>query len=227
MRLFLGGGGNSIDSFELDKKFVASLDLSKPILYIPIAISSIKHPYPECLEWVLSVFKIHSVTNIIMWNEEDLKNKVKEDFDKFSGVYIGGGNTYKLLKELKEFGTLKIISLLAQEGLPIYGGSAGAIILAKTIFPAGYADTNEVRVTDFSALNLIHEHDVWCHYIEDDNDSIIEYLAKYNLEKILAIPENAGLFVTEDSIEIVGPGMITLFKNDFQKVLNPGELVVY
>ena len=33
MKLFLGGGGGGADSIELDKRFVATLDLSKPLLY--------------------------------------------------------------------------------------------------------------------------------------------------------------------------------------------------
>lgn len=44
MKLFLGGGGGGTDSIELDKKFVASLNLSKPLLYIPIATNTSKYP---------------------------------------------------------------------------------------------------------------------------------------------------------------------------------------
>ena len=213
MKLFLGGGGDSKDSIELDKKFVDSLDLSKPLLYIPIALDQIKHPYPECLEWISSALTPYGAVNIVMWTEDDLKNKTKEDFDQFSGIYIGGGNTYKLLSELKEFGTLEIIKSLAQDNIPIYGGSAGAIILSRTIIPAGYADTNEVGITDFNALNLVHGYDVWCHYVENDDNSVTEYMTKYDLKKIIAIPENAGLVVSEEKIEIVGPGQTVVFKS--------------
>jgi len=40
MKLFLSGGGDGQDSFELDKKFIEAIDTSKPILYIPIAINN-------------------------------------------------------------------------------------------------------------------------------------------------------------------------------------------
>ena len=211
MKLFLGGGGGGADSIELDKKFVASLDLSKPLLYIPIATNTAKYHYSGCVAWLSSVLGPLGVKNIVMWTEEDLRAKTKEEFVQFSGIYIGGGNTYKLLKELKEFETFDILSTLAKEGMPIYGGSAGAIILAKTIIPAGFLDENKVGLTDFSGLNLVQGYDVWCHYTGNEDDSIRDYMKRFNLEKIIAIPEDAGLTVSEKEIEEVGPGKVKFF----------------
>ena len=211
MKLFLGGVGGGKDSIELDKKFVASLDLSKPLLYIPIATNTAKYPYSGCVAWLSGVLEPLGVTDIVMWVEEDLKIKTKEDFAQFSGIYIGGGNTYKLLKGLKEFGTFDILSLLAKEGMPVYGGSAGAIILAKTIIPAGFLDENEVGISDFSALDLIDGHDIWCHYTGTEDDSIRSYMNQFGLQKVVAIPENAGLVVSENGIEKVGPGKVKFF----------------
>ncbi len=211
MKLFLGGGGGGKDSIELDKKFVASLDLSKPLLYIPIATNTAKYPYSGCVAWLESVLGPLGVSNIVMWAEEDLKTKTKKDFRQFGGVYIGGGNTYKLLKELREFGTFEILLDLAKEGVSIYGGSAGAIILAKTIIPAGFLDENKVGITDFFALNLVNEFDVWCHYSGNEDDAIRDYMTKFNIEKIIALPENGGIVVIDGVIESVGPGTVVAF----------------
>ncbi len=211
MKLFLGGGGGGTDSIELDRKFVASLALSKPLLYIPIATNTAKYPYSGCVTWLSGVLGPLGVKDIVIWVEEDLKTKVKDDFTQFSGIYIGGGNTYKLLKELKEFGTFDILSSLARDGMPIYGGSAGAIILAKTIIPAGFLDENRVGLTNFSALDLVHGYDVWCHYTGTEDNSIKDYMERFDLQKIIAIPENAGLIVREEKIEEVGPGKVKFF----------------
>lgn len=224
MKLFLGGGGGGKDSIELDKKFVASLDLSKPLLYIPIATNTAKYPYSGCIAWLSSVLGPLGVKEIIMWTEEDLKIKTKEDLSQFSGIYIGGGNTYKLLKELKEFGTLNILSTLAEEGMPIYGGSAGAIILAKTIIPAGFLDENKVGLTDFSSLNLVHGFDIWCHYAPSQDEVVKKYMTDNGLEKVIAIPETAGLYVTEKSIEAVGPANVKVFDTDTREV-RPGGVI--
>lgn len=225
MKLFLGGGGGKEDSIELDKKFVVNLDLSRPLLYIPIAINTDKHPYSGCLEWFLDVFSPLGVKNVIMWVEEDLKEKQEKDFEQFGGVYIGGGNTFKLLKELKEFGTFEILRKLAGRDIQIYGGSAGAIIFAKTIIPALSADENFVELTDFSALNLVKNYDIWCHYSESLDPTIKSYIDKYGLKKIIATPENAGLFVTENHIEVVGPASVKIFEGKGAETLNPGDLI--
>lgn len=225
MKLFLGGGGGKEDSIELDKKFVASLDLSKPLLYIPIAINTEKHPYSGCLEWLLDVFGPLGVKDITMWTEDDLKVKQEKDFEQFGGVYIGGGNTFKLLKELKEFGTFEILKKLAQKDIPIYGGSAGAIIFAKTIIPALSADENSVELTDFSAFNLVKNYDMWCHYSESLDPTIKSYMDKYSLKKIIAIPENAGLYVIDNNIEIVGPANVEVFEGEDTKTIGPGILL--
>lgn len=220
MKLFLGGGGDREDSIEIDKKFVASLDLSKPLLYIPIAINAEKHPYPVCLEWILGTLGPFGVKNIIMWTEDYLKHKQEEDFEQFAGIYIGGGNTFKLLKELKEFGTFEILRKLAERSIPIFGGSAGAIIFAKTIIPALSADENNVGLADFSAFNLINDYDMWCHYSESLDSTIKSYMNKYSLRKIIAIPENAGLFVTNESIEAVG-SQVKVFEGEDIKEFKP------
>lgn len=221
MRLFLGGGGGKEDSIELDKKFVSNLDLSKPLLYIPIAIDTNKYPYSGCIDWLSNTLNPLGVKNIIMWVEDDLKQKKEQDFEQFGGIYIGGGNTFKLLKELKEFGTFEILRQLAEKNVPIYGGSAGAIIFAKTIIPALSADKNIIGLTDFSAFNLVKNYDIWCHYYESLDIIISEYIEKYNLKKIIAIPENAGLYVTEKSIETVGPSNVFTFEQDKKTILKP------
>ena len=96
--LFLSGGGSEKESYNLDKEFAKLL--KKKLLYIPIALNEIKHPYPECLKWIKKVFRQFNFESIEMWT--DLSGHTKQDMLKFDGVYIGGGNTFKLLKQLKD-----------------------------------------------------------------------------------------------------------------------------
>jgi len=224
MKLFLSGGGSSEQSIEIDTQFIKAIDKKRPVIYIPIAINKTKHPYTECLKWIKGSFGKLGFDNFIMWTEEDLKNKTEADFEQFSGVYIGGGNTFKLLKELKEFGTFEIIKSLALKDVPIYGGSAGAVILAKTIIPAISADLNRVGLKDFSALNLTHGYDIWCHYDKDMDSTIREYMNKFKLNNIIALPEDAGLYVAEKEIKTVGPNMVSVFA-DRKIEIRPGTII--
>ena len=225
MKLFLSGGGSDMQSVEIDRKFIEAIDISKPVLYIPIAINTDKHPYTGCLEWLKSNFAKFNFSNFVMWTEKDLKDKTERDFEQFGGIYIGGGNTFKLLSDLKEFGTFNILKSLASENIPIYGGSAGAIVLARTIIPAISADPNDINLKDFFALNLLKDNDIWCHYNPSMETIISEFTKEYNLKKIIAIPEDAGLFVSEKGIEVVGPNVITVFEGDKKNTLNPGEFL--
>lgn len=227
MKLFLSGGGNGDDSYLVDKRFIESIDVSKPILYIPIAINTFKHPYPQCLEWLRDTFSKFNFDNFVMWTEEDLKGKQEKDFEQFGAVYIGGGNTFKLLNNLKTFGTFEIIKNLAKKGTPVYGGSAGAILLTNTILPASYLDTNEINLTDFSALNLTHGFDIWCHYKSEMKVDLITFMKENGLKKMITIPENAGLFVTENKIESVGQGKTILFQKCIsnEHLFSDGELI--
>lgn len=225
MKLFLSGGGSDQESYQLDKKFIESIDINKPVLYIPIAINIEKHPYPSCLEWLKGNFKQFNFNNFVMWSEEDLKNKTKEDYEQFGGIYIGGGNTYKLLNDLKQFGTFEILKRLSEKDIPIYGGSAGAIILTESIITAEYLDSNEIGLKDLSALDLTHGYDIWCHYKPEMRDGLIKFQKENNISKILTVPEDAGLYVTEDKIEAVGPNKIILFENDSERIFNHKDLI--
>lgn len=213
-----------MQSIEIDKCYLENVDKTKPVLYIPIAINKVKHPYPDCLKWIKNNFSPLGFDNFEMWDEEDLKNKKELDFAKFGGIYIGGGNTPKLLNDLRRFGTIKILESLAVKGVPIYGGSAGAVILAKTIIPSLSSDPNEVGLTDFLSLDFVQGYDIWCHYDESDDSTIDEYMKKYNLQKLIALPEDSGLYVTDTEIKVIGPNNVTIFV-DNKSVLSPGAII--
>lgn len=223
MKLFLSGGGADQESEQIDREFIEALDTAKPVLYIPIAIDTDKYPYPSCLDWIKNNFQPFGFTNFMMWTEKDLKGKTLADFTQFGGIYIGGGNTFKLLKELREFGTMEILKSLALADIPIYGGSAGAIIMAKTIIPALSADENLVGLSDFSALNLLSENEVWCHYRATDDETIKEFISKYQLGKIICLPEDTGVVVSEKEIKAVGSGNICVFGKDTKITLELGS----
>jgi dipeptidase E len=225
MKLFLSGGGGTQDSKELDLKFLASIDTSKPVLYIPIAINATKHPYPSCLEWIQGVFQPLGFNNFTLWGEAELSTKTLEDFKQFSGVYIGGGNTFKLLKELREFGTLDILIKLVEQNIPIYGGSAGALIQAKSIITAEPHDTNDVNLTNLRALNFLHDSYLWVHYTSAEDEIIQKYITDYSLEKNIAIAEDGGLFISEKGIEVIGPASAFIFDGSGKREVRPGNLI--
>lgn len=98
MRLFLCGGGLGSEANQTYLKFSAMIDIKKPLLYIPLAMKAER--YDGCLGWIseeLTPYGIEKIEMVRSAQELEMKNL----FD-YSAVFIGGGNTYKLLHELKQ-----------------------------------------------------------------------------------------------------------------------------
>ena len=96
MRVFLAGGGTPEESKLLDELFAQQIDKSKPLFYIPNAMKDER--YPGCLEWFKSMIGNVGITNFEMIT--DLKKYARE-IPACSSIYIGGGNTTKLLSEIR------------------------------------------------------------------------------------------------------------------------------
>lgn len=201
MKLLLSGGGLSEQVKELDEFFANYVNGGK-ILYIPVAMTNI--PYEECLKWFKSVYEKYGITDIDMCI--DLNNCKK--LDEYAAVFIGGGNTFKLLKEIKETNfDKKIIEYLNCGGF-VYGGSAGAIIFGESIDTACHADDNNVNLRDLSGLNLLRGYKVWCHYNDIDDN---EELANIN-GKVIVLYEESGLLFDGIKFDTIG-------KTYFEKII--------
>jgi len=223
MNLFLSGGGSGKKSILLDRKFAESLDKSKPLLYIPIAIDKKKHPYDDCLKWISNTFNPLGIKKIELWTEKDILIKQESDLQKFCGIYIGGGNTYYLLKELKNSGFIDKLKKIIKTGISVYGGSAGAIILGKTIQTT--SDKNNVKIKDFSGLDVIKGYSIFCHYGKPEESKWVDYsIKKNNINKAIALPEDCGLYVTDKKIEVVGFSSAYI-TNKKMKEIKPGTII--
>jgi len=223
MKLYLSGGGSGEESIELDRKFASIIDKSKSLLYIPIAMNESWHSYPECFQWLNKTFNPLGINKIEMWTEKDLREKTEAELDRFSGIYVGGGNIFYLLKDLRDSGFLPKLENLIKRNIPYYGGSAGALICAKTVISALSAYSNDVKLENFDAMNLIRNYDLWVHYDVSMNIEIQNYKQKYNLE-LIALPQDTGIFVTEKAIEVIGPGSAYLLTKK-NRVFKPGQKI--
>ncbi len=211
-RLFLAGGGNEKDSLKIDTQFIKCLK-HKRIVYIPLALEPSVNGYESCFDWISSTLSeklTDEFVDISMWTY--LKNKKETDLNGFDAVYIGGGNTYNLLKRIKEAGFDQVLIRFYKKGGIIYGGSAGAIICGYDI--ATVEEENEINYTDNKALNLINNYSVICHYTEIQKDKVLKYVREHK-KQVIAIPERSGLIVENgENLSVVGYEPIYLFKTD-------------
>lgn len=195
MRLILAGGGNEIKSKIVDSLFASLLE-NKRILYIPIAMKD-QRSAEECTIWLrncLTPLGIETDT----WS--DVSNKTLADLNDYGGIYIGGGNTFSLLKDFKDTGFIDVLRAFIEADGLVYGGSAGAIILGKNILSS--PDKNLVGLNDTKGLNLINDYNVVCHYKEKYHD-FVENLISQNI-RLIAIPEDSGIFVKNGKMVVIG-----------------------
>ena len=126
MRLLLNGGGSTEQLIPTMTKLNEIINHNKPILYVPLAMDEIEHPYDECYEWFSKQIINVEVPSVDM--ARTFENLASKNLNEYSVIFIGGGNTYKLLKGLKESGAFNKIQEYIQNNGIVIGCSAGAVI---------------------------------------------------------------------------------------------------
>lgn len=219
MKLILNGGGVGDSVISARQRLNELIDHTKKCLYVPLAWPD--KTFYGCLEFITNELKDVDIPGIDMIKSgEELYNK---NFNDYSFIYIGGGNTFSLLKDLKDSGSFeKIKEYLKNNGI-VYGGSAGAIIFGHDLDSCIIEDANEVELKDIYGFDMLNGYSLLCHFT-NRNEIITkkskEYLLKLSKQKpIYAIPEEDTIYVSETGIEFFGTRPYYIFEHgNIQKV---------
>lgn len=144
-------------------------------------------------------------------------------------VYVGGGNSFRLLKTLQTTGLLAPLAQLVREGASYLGASAGSNLACPTI-----RTTNDMPIVapdGFDALGLIN-FQINPHYVSADPTSThmgetrekrIAEFHECNDVPVLGLREGAWLHVNGASASLGGPTGAVLLNKDVAPVeLAPG-----
>lgn len=187
-RLFLNGGGDPPDSAAVDRAFVSALG-DGPVLYWPFARAA--ETYGACEAWFAGLMAGLGVARIEMW----AKPETAASLSRYGGLYIGGGDTYRLLASLRTSGLDRVLVEAIAGGLPVFGGSAGAIILGADI--ATWVPDGMVRPSPEAArgLDVLDGFSVWPEYTADDEAAAQAWSASRG-SSLLGLACAAGIVAT-------------------------------
>jgi dipeptidase E len=199
-KIVLAGGGGTQDSRLLDELFASWIGPHGRLLYLPIALRG-RRSFESCLEWITTTFAPFAIHRITMWT--DMVGRHASELEEFDAVYIGGGDTYSLLGEIRYSSFDRHLRVYANGGGIVYGGSAGAVILGKDIRTISHMDRNEIALTEVNCLNLAEDHSVYPHYAPQDDRFIEAFVQTYH-QPVLAIPERSGVVIESGRMRSVG-----------------------
>lgn len=154
------------------------------------------------------------------------------DLESADAVFVGGGNTFRLLKQLYDHALLDAIRDRVASGLVYVGSSAGTNIAAPTI-----RTTNDMPIVEppsLAALGLV-PYQINPHYLDPDPSSTHkgetreERLLQFHEENttpVVGLREGTMLRVDDRGSLLVGTATARIFRRGLPPLeLEPGKLV--
>ena len=198
----------------------------KRILFVPYARpSGISHE--DYTEKACSVFE---GLRFIMKGAHEF-DKAEDANDWADGFFVGGGNTFLLLKKLYETGLLPLIDAKVRAGAPYMGTSAGCNLSGISI-----GTTNDMPIVQPPVLKAFGwlPFNINPHYLDpipkqehmgESRETRIAEFHHFNAQPVLGLREGSWLKLTDDYLELKGLLTARLFKKDESPVeLKPGRL---
>jgi dipeptidase E len=138
--------------------------------------------------------------------------------EEAQAVFIGGGNTFRLLKALYDLKLLEPLRRRGTNGMPYIGTSAGSNVAGVTIGTTN--DMPIVELPSFEALGLV-DFNLNPHYVDPDpasthkgetRDERIAQFLEENRTPVIALREGAMLRVDGNAVTVRGTEGGRLFR---------------
>ena len=204
-------GSGYLDHVEKEiRDFVGS---RTKVVFVPFAVHD-RHAYAakaqeRFRDIGLSLISIHDVSNM------------PRAVDEADVVFVGGGNTFRLLKGLYDHNLLGPIRRRVAAGVPYIGSSAGSIVACPTLKTT--KDMPVVQPSSFEALGLV-PFQISPHYLDPDPSST--HMGETQEERIVQFLEENGETVVglrEGSVLRVEDGAVTLKGRNTARIFRRGE----
>jgi dipeptidase E len=156
------------------------------------------------------------------------------DLDGVDAVFVGGGNTFRLLKTMYDLSLLDPIRLRVRSGaLPYIGSSAGTNVAGPTIRTTN--DMPIVQPPSFDALGLV-PFQLNPHYLDPDpasthkGETREERIAQFHEEDdtpVVGLREPSMLRIVDSDVTLVGTATARVFRRGQPPVeVPPGKILL-
>jgi dipeptidase E len=199
---------------------------SENILFVPYA--AVGFSYQEYTDKVNDALRPVGVQVNNLDNFEDKR----EVISNASAIFVGGGNTFHLLKSLQDLNLVNAIQEAVTAGIPYAGWSAGSNIAGPTI-----CTTNDMPIVQPSSFNALHliPFQLNPHYTEAVLDNhggetrkqrLEEYLVANQYSKVICLPEATYLEIEGDRITYKGSSHGKLLSKNEEQALIESTLII-
>ena len=143
----------------------------------------------------------------LSFEEIDIENKSEYELRNFFSdkniIHMEGGNTYYLLKAVKESGFDKILKDLLDKGVVYVGTSAGSSIVGPTIEFSSHIP-KEATSEELKSLNLV-PFLIKSHYTDDKRGEYVDRIKTLEYP-IKILRDGQGILVDAEKYTFVGKG---------------------
>ena len=180
------------------------------VIFIPFAVHDWKayaaKAHERFRDMGLALTSVHDVSNM------------RRAIEKAQAVFVGGGNTFRLLKGLYDHDLLDPIRRRVAAGAPYIGSSSGSIVACPALKTT--KDMPVVQPPSFEALGLV-SFQISPHYLDPDplptrmgetqEERILQFLEE-NEAPVVGLREGSILRVQGGFVMLKGPHSARIFR---------------
>lgn len=186
----------------------------KPVKALFIPYAAITFSYDEYEEKVNNRFKEIGHSVISIHHFEDPKKAVEEA----EAIVVGGGNTWKLVRMMRDNNIIDLIRKRVQQDIPYIGWSAGSNVACPTL-----RTTNDMPIIDpkgFDVINVV-PFQINPHYLdahpeghggETREDRIKEFITENQDMYVVGLREGTMLNLEDEVLKLIGKKTARIFK---------------
>lgn len=199
----IGRGNTSYETKEIDEEIVKLTGIAKPnLLFIGLA-SSFSDSYYDTIKKIYRDLGCECAylkkKNII--NNPDI---VKEKINKANIIYIGGGDTVKLINDIKEYKIDELLLEAYNRGCVLAGISAGAILLSNSGYSDSYILRGESNKYEFiKGLGLSNINFCPHYHSSKEKDEELESDLKGFKEPVYCLENCTALEILDNNIKVI------------------------